>query len=123
MMIPRIAASLVLLVHFIFVAVAVFGGLGILFDYRWAWVHVPIVIWSSVVNLAGWTCPLTPLENRWRAAANGSAYEGGFIEHYLGPLVYPQGMPRRLERVAGIAIVLWNAVLYAGVLWWRSRGG
>jgi hypothetical protein len=118
----RIAASLVLLLHFAIVAFAVFGGFAILVDSRWAWVHVPIVIWSSVVNLAGWTCPLTPLENRFRAAATGAGYEGGFVEHYIGALVYPGGMPRRRELVAGVAIAFWNGLLYGFIIWWISRG-
>ena len=117
----RIAANLVLLIHFAIVLLAVFGGFGVLVDPRWAWVHVPIVVWSSVVNLAGWTCPLTPLENRFRAAA-GMGYEGGFVQHYIGPLVYPRGMPRQLEVVAGVAIALWNGVLYGCIIWWQSRG-
>jgi Protein of Unknown function (DUF2784) len=116
----RFGASLVLLFHFLFVALAVFGGFGLLADHRWAFIHVPIVVWSSIVNLAGWTCPLTPLENRFRAAAEQTGYEGGFVQHYLGPLVYPQGMPRRLELVAGVAIAVWNGAVYAGVCWWLS---
>jgi hypothetical protein len=117
----RLAANVVLLVHFAIVLLAVFGGFGVLVEPRWAWIHVPIVVWSSVVNLAGWTCPLTPLENRFRAAA-GEGYEGGFVQHYIGSLVYPRGMPRRLELVAGVSIALWNGVLYACIIWWRSRG-
>jgi hypothetical protein len=117
----RLAANLVLLIHFGIVLLAVFGGFGVLVDPRWAWVHVPIVVWSSVVNLAGWTCPLTPLENRFRAAA-GMGYEGGFVQHYIGPLVYPRGMPRQLELVAGVAIALWNGVLYGCIIWWQARG-
>jgi hypothetical protein len=110
------------MLHFAIVAFAVFGGFAILVDPRWAWVHVPIVVWSSVVNLAGWTCPLTPLENRFRAAATGAGYEGGFVEHYIGALVYPGGMPRRRELVAGVAIALWNGLLYGFIIWWISRG-
>lgn len=113
----RLAASAVLLFHFVFVLLAVFGGFGVLLDLRWAFVHLPIVLWSSVVNLANWTCPLTPLENRFRAAARQGGYEGGFVQHYLGPLVYPQGMPRRLELIAGFSIVAWNVVVYAAVYW------
>jgi hypothetical protein len=115
------AANVVLLAHFAFVLLAVFGGLGLLINPRWAWVHVPIVVWSSVVNLASWTCPLTPLENRLRVAAAGTGYEGGFVQHYIGPLVYPRGMPRHLELVAGFSIVLWNVLLYGCILWWQSR--
>ena len=110
------------MLHFAFVVLAVFGGFGVLFDSRWAWVHIPIVVWSSVVNLAHWTCPLTPLENRLRAAANEAGYEGGFVQHYIGSVVYPQGMPRRLELVAGVAVAVWNGALYACIYWWLSRG-
>jgi Protein of Unknown function (DUF2784) len=119
--INRLAANGVLLVHFVFVVLAVIGAVGVIVIPAWAWIHVPMVVWSSVVNLAGWTCPLTPLENRFRAAATGKGYEGGFIEHYIGPLVYPRGMPRRLELIAGVTIVLWNGILYGGILWWFSR--
>jgi hypothetical protein len=118
----RLSANLVLLLHFAFVLIAVFGAFGVLLDPRWAWIHVPVVVWSSVVNLAGWTCPLTPLENRFRAAAHGGGYEGGFVQHYIGSFVYPQGMPRRLELVAGVSVAVWNAVLYAGLWMWLSRG-
>ena len=121
-MIYRIAANLVLLLHFVVVLMAVFGAIGVLINRQWALIHVPIVVWSSVVNLAGWTCPLTPFENRLRAAANESGYEGSFIEHYIGPIVYPRGMPRRLELVAGITVAIWNALLYGCIYWWLSRG-
>jgi len=113
--VDRIAADAVLLLHFSFVIFAVFGGFLLLADWKWAWVHVPVVVWSSLVNLASWTCPLTPLEKYFRARC-GTAYAGGFVEHYIGSVVYPGGMPRRLELVAGVSIVAWNAVLYAVIL-------
>ena len=37
-MINRLAAELVLLFHFVFVALAVFGGFGVLVSPEWAWV-------------------------------------------------------------------------------------
>lgn len=110
-------ADLVLLVHFIFVAVAVFGSVGIFINYWWAFAHVPIVLWSSAVNLAGWTCPLTPLEKRLRNAAGGMGYKESFTQHYIALLVYPRGMPRRLELVAGFSILIWNMAVYAIILW------
>lgn len=119
-MIRRLAAELVLLLHFAFVMLAVFGALGVLIAPGWVWIHLPVVIWSSVVNLAGWTCPLTPLENRLRAASGGKSYESGFVHHYFGPLVYPMGMPRRMERIAGVSILLWNGLLYGGLYWWYT---
>ena len=111
----RLMADLVLLFHFAFVLFAVFGAFLLLVDPFWAWVHVPAVLWSAVVNLASWTCPLTPLENTFRDRS-GAAYQGGFIEHYVGSMVYPQGMPRRMELIAGVSITIWNAVLYAALV-------
>ncbi len=112
----RLGADLVLLAHFLFVAFAVFGGLLLLADQRWAWLHLPVVAWSSVVNLAGWTCPLTPLEKALRSRSGGAGYQGGFVEHYVGRLVYPGGMPRRMELIAGVSIVVWNAMVYGAIV-------
>src|SRR5512140_3093381 len=109
----RIAPELVLFLHFAFVLFAIFGGFLALLDLRWVWVHLPAVLWSSVVILAAWTCPLTPLEKSLRVKAGGTEYQGGFITHYLGPLVYPGGMPRRLELTAAISILVWNVIAYA----------
>jgi hypothetical protein len=116
----RLAGSHILALHFLWVAFAVFGGLLLLLDWRWAWLHLPAVAWSSIVNLAGWTCPLTPLEKTLRARDGQAAYAGGFIEHYLGSLVYPLGMPRRMELIAGISIVVWNLIVYAAI--WALLG-
>jgi Protein of Unknown function (DUF2784) len=115
-MLYRIAADLVLLLHFLFAAFAVFGGFLVACNVNWAWAHVPAVLWSSVVNLKGWTCPLTPIETSLRARAGQSGYPGGFIQHYIGRAVYPRGMPRRLELVAGISILAGNLVVYAALL-------
>lgn len=117
-MLYRVGADLVLLAHFLFVAFAVFGGALAFYSPAWAWVHVPVVLWSSLVNLMSWTCPLTPAENTLRDRAGQLRYSGGFVEHYIGRLVYPGGTPRRLELVAGVSIVIWNAVVYAVVLSW-----
>jgi hypothetical protein len=115
-MLKRLAAELILLVHFAIVAFAVFGGfLGIL-NRSWLWLHAPVVVWSPVVNLVAWTCPLTPLEQHLRLQAGDAGYTGGFVQHYIGPLVYPGGMPRRFELVAAISIVAWNSIVYAFVL-------
>ena len=118
----RIAADSVLLAHFLFAAFAVFGGILVAQNFVWAWLHLPVVLWSALVNLKGWTCPLTPLEQHLRALAGQSGYTGGFIQHYVGQAVYPGGMPRRLELVAGISVLAGNTVVYAVLLAIRSNG-
>jgi len=118
----RILANLVLVFHFAFVAFSVLGGFLVLWK-RWiAWLHVPSVLWSSLVNLFSHVCPLTPLENKFRRLAGQAGYEGGFVQHYIAPLVYPGGMPRRLELVAGFSVLIWNAFVYALVVALRRRG-
>lgn len=114
------AADIVLLLHFLFALFAVVGGFLVLVDLRVMLLHLPTVVWSSVVNLAKWTCPLTPLEKNLRQRAGEQAFQGGWIEHYIDPLVRPLGMPRRLELVAGISIVVWNVIVYGIVYWVRS---
>jgi len=105
-------ADFVLAVHFLFALFAVFGGFLVLLDWRVMFAHIPAVVWSSVVNLANWTCPLTPLEKRLRRQAGQAAYEGGWTQHYLEPVVRPLGMPRRLELIAGVSVVVWNVIVY-----------
>jgi hypothetical protein len=114
------AADAVLVVHFLFALFAVFGGFLALADLRVMLVHLPAVVWSSAVNLANWTCPLTPLEKNLRLRAGQQAFQGGWIEHYLEPLVRPLGMPRRMELIAGISVVVWNMMVYAIVYSARS---
>ena len=121
-MLYRVGADVVLLLHFLFAAFAAFGGALVACDFAWAWLHVPAVLWSSIVNLMSWTCPLTPFENALRIRAGQSGYTGGFIQHYVGHAVYPRGMPRRLALVAGISILVGNALVYAGILIWTASG-
>ena len=105
-------ADFVLAAHFLFALFAVFGGFLLLLDWWVMLAHIPAVIWSSVVNLANWTCPLTPLEQRLRQQAGQAGFEGSWIQRYIEPLVRPLGMPRRMELIAGVSVVVWNVVVY-----------
>ncbi|NOZ54083.1 MAG: DUF2784 domain-containing protein [Gammaproteobacteria bacterium] len=118
-MTATLLAELVLLLHLLFILFAIFGGLLILYKRWWAWWHLPCVLWASAVNLAGWVCPLTSLENWLRSIAGQTAgYEGGFIAHYIAPLVYPAGMTQALALMAGVGVIVWNILVY-GVLVYR----
>ena len=121
-MTARILADLVLGFHFAFIVFAVLGGFVVLWKPRIGWLHVPSVVWSAFVNLFNQVCPLTPLENRFRYLAGQAGYEGGFIQHYLAPLVYPGVMPERWGLVAGYSVLAWNALFYALVVFLRRRG-
>jgi hypothetical protein len=116
-MIYRIAANVLLFVHVAFAGVVMLGGFGSVASSSWASVHLPFVIWSVVVNLAGWKCPLTILENWMLKAAGEAGYEEGFVEHYMQRIVYPKGMPRSLRLSAAAAVLLWNVFVYTH--FWR----
>src|SRR3990167_10903844 len=88
----RLAADAVLLLHLLFIAFALFGGLLVL-RWRWlAWLHLPAVGWAVTVEALQLLCPLTPLENDLRHAVGQAGYSTGFIEHYLLPIIYPAGL-------------------------------
>jgi len=118
-MVSRVLADAVLVLHLAFVAFAVVGGL-LALRWRWLpWLHLPALGWAAFVEFSGRTCPLTPLENALRRAGGAAGYEGGFVEHYIVPLLYPAGLTRDLQWLLGGALLLVNAVAYFFV--WRAR--
>ena len=118
---PRLLADAVVLVHVAFVLFAVAGGLLVLRWPRVAWVHLPAAFWAAWVELAGWICPLTPLENWLRSRGGGAAYDTGFIEHYVLPALYPASLSRPVQWVLGGLVLLLNAVVYSLVARHRIR--
>ncbi|MEZ4424166.1 MAG: DUF2784 domain-containing protein [Gemmatimonadota bacterium] len=113
----RFAADALVVVHLAFVGFVLLGALLVARWPRWAWVHLPSAAWGVWIELSGGVCPLTPLENRLRRAAGGGGYEGGFVEHYLLPVLYPSGLTPDVQTVLGLLVLLLNATLYAWVLW------
>ncbi|MDH4043268.1 MAG: DUF2784 domain-containing protein [Gemmatimonadota bacterium] len=121
-MTARILADVLVGLHFLFVAFVVAGGF---VTWRWrrvAWIHIPVAVWGALIEFAGWICPLTPLENDLRRAAGGAGYTGGFIEHYIIPLVYPAGLTRGVQITLGIAVIVINVIAYGGLIGRRRRG-
>ena len=113
-------ADLTVLVHLGFVAVVVAGGLLVLRWHRLSWVHVPCALWGVLIELGGWICPLTPLENHWRRQADLQGYEGSFVEHYLTPVLYPSELTRELQITLGLMVIAVNIVIY-GWIWCRGH--
>jgi hypothetical protein len=119
-MLAHLLADAVVLLHLGFILFVACGGFLALRWPKAAWVHVPAAAWGALVELAGWVCPLTPLENRLRLAAGGDAYAGGFIDRYIVPVVYPAGLDRELQVALGLAVIVGNLAVY-GWLLFRSR--
>jgi hypothetical protein len=116
-----IFADIIMLVHFGFILLVVFGGLLALQWQRIALVHLPAVFWALFLELKpGTICPLTPLEQTLRQRAGQSSYAGGFVEYYLDPIIY-QNMTIQDQYFIGAALLLFTLVIYWGVYRrWRS---
>ena len=119
-MTARIAADAVVALHALFVAFVVAGGVLVLWRRGFAWIHLPAAAWGAWVEFTGTICPLTPLENAWRRAAGEAGYPGGFVEHYVVPVLYPEGLTPRTQIAFGIVVVAINVVLY-GLAWRRKN--
>ena len=114
-------ADLVMVLHFGFILLVVFGGFIALRWQRFALLHLPAVLWAIFLELKpGTLCPLTPLEQSLRLRAGESAYGGGFIEHYLEPIIYP-AMSLHDQYFLGIGLFVLTVVIYWRVYQkWRS---
>ena len=128
-MTARALADAVVVLHALFVVFVLAGGALVVWWPRFAILHLPAAVWGAWVEFTGTFCPLTPLENHWRRIAGEAGYQGSFVEHYLVPALYPDGLTARTQVAFGIVVVAVNASLY-GLAWWHaqrkrrsSRGG
>ncbi len=121
-MIYRALADLVLVVHLTFVLFVVLGGLLVLRWPRAAWLHIPAAVWGVLIEYTGWICPLTPLENSFRARGGEAGYSGGFIAHYIQPLLYPAGLTRSTQVVLGSLVLVLNLIAYGIAVSRMKRG-
>lgn len=118
-MIYRLLADGVVLLHLSFVAFVMLGGLLALRRPRAAWLHLPAALWGAWIEFSGGTCPLTPLENRFRAWSAQEGYEGGFVEHYLLSVLYPEGLTQEVQWALGALVLAVNAWIYFRL--WRRK--
>ena len=118
-MVQALLADALLVLHALFIAWVVLGGLAV---WRWprlAWAHLPAAAWGVWIEWAGGLCPLTPLEWRLRAAAGQAAPGGDFLQYYLGGLIYPEGLTREVQFLLGAFVLVVNGAIYLAL--WRRR--
>ncbi len=122
-MLPGLLADAVLVVHGLFIIWAGFGAVAV---WRWpklALLHLPALAWAVWIELSGGICPLTPLENSLRRTAGQTGYSGGFIDHYVGGAIYPDGLTRETQWVIAGVLLTINAVLYGLMIARVRRSG
>ncbi len=115
-MLFRIAADLLVVIHFGFICFVVIGGFLVL---KWRWVlflHVPAAVWGALIEFQGWLCPITPLEQQLRHISGQSGYTGGFIEHYILPIIYPSNLTHEVQIILGTFVVVINIAVYGWII-------
>ena len=108
----RAAADAILVAHFAFVLFVVLGAFLVLRWPRFAWLHLPAVVWAAFVEFSGTICPLTPMEVLLRQQAGDAGYAGGFVDHYVVSLLYPEGLARETQTLLGAVVLAINAAIY-----------
>jgi hypothetical protein len=102
----RTSADLVVMIHLLFICFIV-GGVFLTWRWPWIiWVHIPAVVYGALIEFAGFSCPLTVLENDLRVRAGEAGYSGGFIEHYVVRVIYPPGLTREMQIGLGLLVLL-----------------
>lgn len=120
-MMYRLLADFVVAAHLAFVVFVLMGGLLVLRNRRWLWLHPPALAWGAWIEFTGRICPLTPLENWLRRKGGGPGYASTFIEHYIEPLLYPPSISPRTQWLFAAIVLAINVAVYLVVLRRRRR--
>jgi hypothetical protein len=115
-MLHRLLADCLVLVHLAFVVFVVAGGLLVLWRPSLRWIHLPAAAWGALIEFTGWICPLTPWERALRVQAGQVGYSGGFIEHYVLSLLYPQGLTPAVQTALAFLVIGVNVAIYGFVV-------
>ncbi len=112
-MIYRLLADLLIIVHFLWILFILCGFLLALKSFKLSLIHIGGLIFTLILNLGGWYCPLTHLENYMQGLYDPQlAYSGSFIINRLERIIY-LNMDEAYLRLAAI---LWVAANVAGYL-------
>ena len=69
-----------------------------------------------IIEIAGWICPLTPLENTLRRMGGDAGYTGSFVDRYVVSILYPEALTRSTQILLAILVLAINLAIYWRVL-------
>jgi hypothetical protein len=115
----RVAAEVVVGVHFGFLAYVAVGGF-----FAWRWprsilAHLGAVGWGLAGIATPVACPLTGLQDAFRRWAGAPPLRGGFIDQYVEGVLYPERFTPLVRAVFAAAILVswlgfsWRAIARA----------
>jgi hypothetical protein len=111
------AASVTVLLHFLFILFVLFGALLAVRNPRVKYLHWAALTYGLLIEVFNWYCPLTLLEQWLRRAAGAGVYERSFLVHYLERLIY-WDLPQWVLIAGAVGVVLANLAFYH---WWGRR--
>ena len=109
-------ANLTLIAHLIFILFVIFGGLLFFIFSKVFYIHLPALLWGIYIELTNSVCPLTYLENWFLNKAELATYSNGFINNYLYPIIYPEGLTNNIQIYLGITLIVINILIYGFIL-------
>lgn len=110
-------ADFVVGLHFVYLAVLVFGGWA---AWRWRrrWLlasHLAVVAWAVGAVTLRYDCPLTSLEEDLRARAGQAPAADGFLRHYVRGVLFPEWLtPYVVVALAAIVLTGWIRLAWKG---------
>jgi|SRR5579863_3145098 len=113
-------ATAVLFLHALFILWVIFGALLTRSRPILRGLHIASLVWGILTEVPPWPCPLTLLENWLEGRAGVEPYQGGFLLHYLGRLVYPD-ISANVLTIAGVVVCVANLAFYARQVWISRR--
>lgn len=117
----QLIADAMVISHGLFILFVLLGGMVCIFFPKVLWLHIPCVFWGVIIELTGWVCPLTYLENSFRLKSGGVPYGGDFIVHYLEPVIYPAGLTRGIQLLFAVIVLSTNAAAYGYLIIRKKR--
>lgn len=111
-----------LVLHLVFIVWVIFGALLTRGRPVLTSLHVASLIYSILIEVAMWPCPLTDLEQWAQRKAGIASYEGSFLIHYLEKLIYPDVTYTVLVPTA-VAVCVFNLGIYVRRAWRSRRKG
>jgi hypothetical protein len=105
-------AASVLSLHAAYIAWVILGAFFTRGRPRLAVLHVAALVYSLIIEIFGFWCPLTTLETWLDMRGGVSTYRGPFLVHYLDAVVYPN-IPPKLLIAGAVAVCVLNLWIYA----------
>lgn len=106
----QIAADIVILIHFLWIAFVILGFPVFLWlnSARWRLIHLAAVIWMVLMQITRSICPLTHLEAWLKSEGQGAeVYSGKFIIETLERIIYVDNVTlEKITYATGIYLML-----------------